>query len=201
MNSIGNENLFQYWNSPYNENEIISFLPERKMTQLILFTEIENEICILLAQRINPNKDFYLKLNGPGRKTIHEKNENMEACVIRECFEEAEIVLRNEKLVKISEETCYSTKEWIAENCLQKEAYYIVTLAIYLHPLEEPLKQTELHTLGPWHLYKIKDLLKHRNELVPILEENIELIDGKIKTYEQDVLELPLKSWTNNSQY
>ncbi|RIB08849.1 hypothetical protein C2G38_315909 [Gigaspora rosea] len=130
------------------------------MTQLILFTEIENEICILLAQRINPNKDFYLKLNGPGGKAIHEKNENMEACVIRECFEETEIVLRNEKLVKIFKETCYSTKELITENCLQKEAYYIVTLAIYLHPLEESPKQTEPHTLGPWHLYKIKDLFK-----------------------------------------
>ncbi|RIB02434.1 hypothetical protein C2G38_2227842 [Gigaspora rosea] len=139
------------------------------MTQLILFTEIENEICILLAQRINLNKDFYLKLNGPRGKAIHEKNENMEACVIRECFEEAEIVLRNEKLVKIFEET-----------------------SIYLHPLEEPPKQTELYTLGPWHLYKIKDLLKHQNELVPVLGENIELIDGKIKTYEQDVLELPI---------
>ncbi|RIB03607.1 hypothetical protein C2G38_2224572, partial [Gigaspora rosea] len=56
----------------------------------------------------------------------------------------------------------------------------------------EPPKHTEPHTLGPWDLYKIKDLLKHRNELVPILEENIELIDGKIKTYEQDVLELPI---------
>src|SRR6185437_5005572 len=111
MNNIGNENLFQYWNSPYNKNEIISYLPERKITQLILFTEVENEICILLSQRINPNKDFYLKLNGPGGKAIYEKNENMEACVIRECFEEAEIVLRNEKLLKIFEETCYLTKE------------------------------------------------------------------------------------------
>ncbi|RIB23950.1 hypothetical protein C2G38_2287181 [Gigaspora rosea] len=192
MNDIGNENLFQYWNNLYNENEIISFLPERKMTQLILFTEIENEICILLAQRINPNKDFYLKLNGPGGKAIYEKNENIDVCVIRECFEEAEIVLRNEKLLKIFEETCYSTKEWRAEPCLQKEAKYIVTLAIYLHPLEEPPKHTEPHTLGPWDLYKIKDLLKHRNELIPILEENIELIDGKIKTYGQDVLELPI---------
>jgi len=63
MNDIGNENLFQYWNSPYNENKIISYLPEQKMTQLILFTEVENEICILLSQRINSNKDFYLKLN------------------------------------------------------------------------------------------------------------------------------------------
>ncbi|RIB27328.1 hypothetical protein C2G38_2160807 [Gigaspora rosea] len=162
------------------------------MTQLILFTEIENEICILLARRINPDKDFYLKLNGPGGKAIHEKNENIDVCVIRECFEEAEIVLRNEKLLKIFEETCYSTKEWRAEPCLQKEAKYIVTLAIYLHPLEEPPKHTEPHTLGPWDLYKIKDLLKHRNELIPILEENIELIDGKIKTYGQDVLELPI---------
>ncbi|RIB10726.1 hypothetical protein C2G38_2205335 [Gigaspora rosea] len=149
------------------------------MTQLILFTEIENETCILLVQRINLNKDFYLKLNGPEGKAIHEKNENMDVCVIKECFEEAEIVLRNEKLLKIFEETCYLTKEWIAENCLQKEANYIVTLAMYIHPLEEPPKYTKLHTLGPWHLYKIKDLLKHRNELVPILEENIELIDEK----------------------
>ena len=101
MNNIGNENLFQYWNSPYNENEIISFLPERKMTQLILFTEIENETCILLAQRINPSKNFYLKLNGPGGKAIHEKNENIDVCVIRECFEEVKIVLSNEKLLKI----------------------------------------------------------------------------------------------------
>ncbi|RIB19679.1 hypothetical protein C2G38_1247274 [Gigaspora rosea] len=169
MNDIGNENLFQYWNNLYNEYEIISFLPERKMTQLILFTEIENEICILLAQRINPNKDFYLKLNGPRGKAIYEKNENIDVCVIRECFEEAEIVLRNEKLLKMFEETCYSTKEWRAEPCLQKEAKYIVTLAIYLHPLEELPKHTEPHTLGPWDLYKIKDLLKHRNELVPIL--------------------------------
>src|SRR6185437_12024671 len=125
---------------------------------------------------------------------IYEKNENMEAYIIRKCFEEAEIVLRNEKLLKIFEETCYSTKEWIAENCLQKEAYYIVTLAIYIHPLEEPPKHAELHALGPWHLYKIKDLLRHQNELVPILERNIELIDGKIKTYEQDVLELPINA-------
>ncbi|RIB01305.1 hypothetical protein C2G38_2231268 [Gigaspora rosea] len=147
---------------------------------------------ISLKELIRTKKDFYLKLNGPGGKAIHEKNENMEACVIRECFEEAEIVLRNDKLVKIFEDTCYSTKEWIAENCLQKEAYYIVTLTIYLHPLEELLKQTEPHILGPWYLYKIKDLLKHRNELVPVLGENIELIDGKIKTYEQDVLELPI---------
>ncbi|RIB19499.1 hypothetical protein C2G38_2306886 [Gigaspora rosea] len=139
------------------------------MTQLILFAEIENETCILLAQRINPNKDFYLKLNGPGGKAIYEKNENIDVCVIRECFEEAEIVLRNEKLLKIFEETCYSTKEWRAEPCLQKEAKYIVTLAIYLHPLEEPPKHTEPHTLGPWNFYKIKVLLKHRNELVPIL--------------------------------
>ncbi|RIB22630.1 hypothetical protein C2G38_2033421 [Gigaspora rosea] len=131
------------------------------MTQLILFTEIENETCILLAQRINPNKDFYLKLNGPGGKAIYEKNENI---------------------------------EWRAEPCLQKEASYIVTLAIYLHPLEEPPKHTEPHTLGPWYLYKMKDLLKHRNELVPILEENIELIDEKIKTYEQDVLDLPINT-------
>ncbi|RIB08931.1 hypothetical protein C2G38_2210287 [Gigaspora rosea] len=101
--------------------------------------------------RINQNKDFYSKLNGPGGKADHEKNENIDVCVIRECFEEAEIVLRNEKLLKIFEETCYSTKEWRAEPCLQKEAKYI---------------------------------------LVPILEENIELIDGKIKAYEQDVLDL-----------
>ncbi|RIB04800.1 hypothetical protein C2G38_2221360 [Gigaspora rosea] len=121
------------------------------MTQLILFTEIENETCILLAQRINPNKDFYLKLNGPGGKANHEKNENIDVCVIRECFEEAEIVLRNEKLLKIFEETCYSTKEWRAEPCLQREA-------------------------------------------IPILEENIELIDGKIKAYEQDVLDLPINA-------
>ncbi|RIB09642.1 hypothetical protein C2G38_2146458 [Gigaspora rosea] len=176
------------------EYEIISYLPERKMTQLILFTEIENETCILLAQRINSNKDFYLKLNGPERKAIHEKNENIDIYVIRECFEEAEIVLRNEKLLKIFEETCYSTKEWRAKPCLQKEAKYIVTLAIYLHPLEEPPKHTEPHTLGPWNLYKIKDLLKHRNELVPILRENIELIDRKIKAYEQDILDLPINA-------
>src|SRR6185312_16574028 len=192
MSNIGSEYLFQYWNSPYNEYEIISYLLERKMTQLILFTETENGTCILLSQRIDPNENFYLKLNGPGGKTIHEKNENMEACVIRECFEKAEIVLRNEKLLKIFEKTCYSTKEWIAENCLQKEAYYIVTLAIYIHPLEELPKHTELHILGPWHLYTMKDLLRHRNELVPILKENIELIDGKIKAYEQDVLELSI---------
>ena len=194
MNNIGNENLFQYWNSPYNENEIISFLPERKMTQLILFTEIENETCILLAQRINPSKNFYLKLNGPGGKAIHEKNENIDVCVIRECFEEAEIVLRNEKLLKIFEETCYSTEEWKAESCLQKEASHIVTLAIYIHPLEEPPKHTEPHNLGPWNLYKIGELLRHRNELIPILEKNIELIDIKIKTYEQDILELPINA-------
>ncbi|RIB15901.1 hypothetical protein C2G38_2191345 [Gigaspora rosea] len=181
-NGIGNENLLHYWNNPYNEYEIISYLPERRMTQLILFTEIENETCILLAQRINPNKDFYLKLNGPGGKANHEKNENIDVCVIRECFEEAEIVLRNEKLLKTFEETCYSTKEWRAEPCLQKEAKYI----------KNHQKHTEPHTLGPWNLYKIKDLLKYRNELVPVLEENIELIDGKIKTYEQDVLGLPI---------
>ncbi|RIB18619.1 hypothetical protein C2G38_2184093 [Gigaspora rosea] len=106
---------------------------------------------ISILEQINPNKDFYLKLNGPGGKAIHEKDENID-----------------------------------------KEARYIVTLAIYLHPLEEPPKHTEPCTLGPWYLYKIKDLLKHRNELVPILEENIELIDGKIKAYEQDVLDLPI---------
>ncbi|RIB26507.1 hypothetical protein C2G38_2163137 [Gigaspora rosea] len=160
MNNIGNENLFQYWNSPYNEYEMISYLPERKMTQLILFTEIENEICILLAQRINPNKDFYLNLNGPGGKAIHEKNENIDR----------------------------------AEPCLQKEAKYIVTLAIYLHPLEELPKHIEPHTLEPWNLYKIKDLLKHRNELVPILRKNIKLIDRKIKAYEQDILDLPINA-------
>ncbi|RIB11761.1 hypothetical protein C2G38_2202614 [Gigaspora rosea] len=130
------------------------------MTQLILFEEIENETCILLAQRINPNKDFYLKLNGPGGKAIHEKNEN--------------------------------TDNGKQNPVYKKEASYIVTLAIYLHPLEEPPKHTEPHTLGPWNLYKMKDLLKHRNELVPILEENIELIDGKIKAYEQDILNLPI---------
>ncbi|RIB08583.1 hypothetical protein C2G38_2211321 [Gigaspora rosea] len=139
------------------------------MTQLILFTEIENETCILLAQRINLNKDFYLKLNGPRGKAMHEKDVNIDVCVIKECFEEAEIVLRNEKLLKILEET-----------------------SIYLHPLEELPKQTEPHTLGLWYLYKMKDLLKHRNELVPILEENIELINGKIKAYKQDVLDLPI---------
>ncbi|RIB14356.1 hypothetical protein C2G38_2195395 [Gigaspora rosea] len=155
---------------------------------------IENETCILLAQRINPNKDFYLKLNGPGGKAIHEKNENIDVCVIRECFEESEIVLRNEKLFKIHKETYYSTKEWKAEPCLQKEASYIVTLAIYLHPLEESPKYTEPHTLGPWNLYKMEDLLKHRNELVPVLEENIELINGKIKAYEQDILNLSINA-------
>ncbi|RIB04459.1 hypothetical protein C2G38_2222323 [Gigaspora rosea] len=106
------------------------------MTQLILFTEIENKTCILLAQRINPNKDFYLKLNGPEGKAIHEKNENMDA-------------------------------------------------SIYIHPLEESPKHTEPNILGPWHFYKMKDLLKHRNKLVPILEENVELIDGKIKAYDK----------------
>src|SRR6185437_15853686 len=194
MNNIGNEYLFQYWNNPYNKHEIISYLPERKMTQLILFTETENGTCVLLSQRINPNKDFYLKLNGPGGKAMHEKNENMEACVIRECFEEAEIVLRNKKLLKIFERTCYSTKEWVAENCLQKEACYIVTLAIYIHPLEEPPKHVEPHILGPWYLYKMEDILKHRNELIPVLEENIELINEKIKTYEQDILELTINA-------
>ncbi|RIB12610.1 hypothetical protein C2G38_2200169 [Gigaspora rosea] len=58
----------------------------------------------------------------------------------------------------------------------------------------QPPKHIEPHTLGPWNLYKMKDLLKHRNELIPILEENIELIDGKIKAYEQDVLDLPINA-------
>ncbi|RIB11048.1 hypothetical protein C2G38_2204465 [Gigaspora rosea] len=143
------------------------------MTQLILFTEIENETYILLAQRVNPNKDFYLKLNGPGGKAIHEKNENIDVYVIRECFEEAEIK---------------------AEPCLQREASHIITLAIYIHPLEELPKHTEPHNLGPWNLYKMEELLKHRNELISILEKNIELIDIKIKTYEQDILELPINA-------
>ncbi|RIB29361.1 hypothetical protein C2G38_2136903 [Gigaspora rosea] len=148
----------------------------------------------IISSKNKSEQDFYLKLNRPGGKAIHEKNENIDVCAIRECFEEAEIVLRNEKLLKIFEETCYSTKEWRAAPCLQKEAKYIVTLAIYLHPLEEPPKHTEPHTLGPWNLYKIKDLLKHRNELVPILRENIELIDGKIKAYEQAILDLPINA-------
>ncbi|RIB09108.1 hypothetical protein C2G38_2209791 [Gigaspora rosea] len=143
------------------------------MIQLILFTEGENGTCVLLSQRIDPNRNFYLKLNRSGGKAIHEKNENMKACVIRECFEEAEI---------------------IAENCLQKEACYIVTLAIYIHPLEEQPKNAEPHILGPWHLYTIEDLLKHRNCLIPILEENIELINIKIKTYEQEISELPMNT-------
>ena len=194
MNNTGSKYLFQCWNNPYNEYEVISYLPERKMTQLILFTETENGTCVLLSQRINPNRNFYLKYNGPGGKAIHEKNENMETCVIRECFEEAEIVLRNGKLLKIFEKTCYSTKEWIAENCLQKEACYIVTLAIYIHPLEELPRDVEPHILGPWQLYKMEDLLKNRNCLVPVLEENIELINEKIKTYEQKILELPMNT-------
>ncbi|RIB18340.1 hypothetical protein C2G38_2184875, partial [Gigaspora rosea] len=134
--------------------------------------------------------DNILYSEGARNKIYFEEEENV--CVIRECFEETEIVLKNEKLLKKFEETCYSTEEWRAEPCLQKEAKYIVTLAIYLHLLEEPPKHTEPHTLGLWDLYKIKDLLEHRNELIPILEENIELIDGKIKTYGQDVLELPI---------
>ncbi|RIB19486.1 hypothetical protein C2G38_2036012 [Gigaspora rosea] len=36
--------------------------------------------------------------------------------------------------------------------------------------------------------------VKTSNELIPILEENIELIDIKIKTYEQDILELPINA-------
>ena len=62
---------------------------------------------------------------------------------------------------------------------MQKEACYIVTQAIYIHPLEEPPKHTKPYTLGPWYLYKIEDILKHQNELIPVLEENIELIDEK----------------------
>ncbi|RIB25658.1 hypothetical protein C2G38_2030877 [Gigaspora rosea] len=40
----------------------------------------------------------------------------------------------------------------------------------------------------------MEELLKHRNKLIPILEKNIELIDIKIKTYEQDILELPINA-------
>ncbi|RIB14929.1 hypothetical protein C2G38_2193705 [Gigaspora rosea] len=151
--------------SPYYQAQPEKEKQERLQNSYIKFLEE------LYEKQDKSEQRLLFKTKWTGGKAIHEKNENMEACVIRECFEEAEI---------------------IAENCLQKEAYYIVTLAICLHPLEEPPKQTEPHTLGPWHLYKIKDLLKHRNELVPILEENIELIEGKIKTYEQDVLELPI---------
>ncbi|RIB02789.1 hypothetical protein C2G38_2226866 [Gigaspora rosea] len=89
---------------------------------------------------------FLVKPEDLGGKAIHEKNENID-------------------------ETCYSTEEWEAESCLQKEASHIVTLAIYIHPLEEPPKHTEPHNLGPWNLYKIEELLRHRNELIPILEK------------------------------
>src|SRR5260364_40492 len=106
--------------------------------------------------------------------------------VIRECFEETEIVLRNEKLLKVFEQSYYSTQEWKAENCTQKEASYIVTLAIFIYLLGELKPQyTEPETLGPWHIYKITDVTRHRKELVPVLEENIELITKEIKTYEK----------------
>ncbi|RIB07144.1 hypothetical protein C2G38_2215310 [Gigaspora rosea] len=82
----------------------------------------------------------------------------------------------------------------VAANSLYADIIENIILTIYLHPFEEPPKHTEPHTLGPWNLYKIKDLLKHQNELVPILRKNIELIDGKIKAYEQDILDLPINA-------
>ena len=43
----------------------------------------------------------------------------------------------------------------------------------------------------------MEDVLRHQKELVPVLEENIELIDEKIKTYEQGILEQNIEESTH----
>ena len=56
MGNIGNDELFEYWNSQFSKETQISFLPERKMSHLIFFKELDNEVYILLLQRITLTK-------------------------------------------------------------------------------------------------------------------------------------------------
>ena len=90
-------------------------LPRRMMTQAIPFTTIENIDYILLAQRINLNKSFFGTLNGMGGKgKLNEYGipvETIEATAHREIFEEAQLVVKNEKLIKIQENSYYSDQE------------------------------------------------------------------------------------------